>query len=254
MLLVAGRIRHNRRRAAYARALGGNYDTMSGRIFIRFGDRHIEFTAVENINAYVPLPTIACSLKTTAQCDIAPAAANPMRKINQDNMPNKEIKLGGKPTYSLKAESPERLARLESLIDGRAFKLLFTSESGLTPQLQIYPLSNDVQNVKDMEESQAILTGLPQRLVKDPELAKRYIEAFNKVLDDIAKYTACRAACTPPLRCGLTASAWREEQPAELAPFLLINCRGSNSPRLTRSSRQAAARTSRSRRAGGTTL
>ena len=103
ILLVAGRIRHNRRRSVYARLLGGTYDVMSGRIFIRHGDRQIEFTAVENINAYVPLPTIACSLKTTAQCDIAPAAANPMRKINQDNRPNKEIKLGGA-AYSLKAE------------------------------------------------------------------------------------------------------------------------------------------------------
>lgn len=186
MLLVAGRIRHTRRRSAFARQLGGTYDSISGRIFIRKGDRLIEFTAVEKLNAYVPPPAISCSLKTTVQCDIIPKAPNPLRTLSAENMPSKEVKLG--PTaYMLKADTAERLAHLESLLHNSAFSLLFSSNTATTPRLQIYPLSTVARGVKDNEESHAVLTELPMQLVSDPSIALRFIDAFNRVVDDIAR-------------------------------------------------------------------
>ena len=184
VLLIAGRIRHALRRSAYARSLGGKYDPISGRVFIRRGERLIEFTAVEKGNAYVPPPEISCSLKTTAQCDIVPVVSNPLRIMSAENMPSKDVRLGGA-DYRLKADTAERLERLENLIHSASFALLFSSASSSTPRLQIYPLSAVAMGVKDTDESHAVLSDLPQALVGDSALALRCIDAFNKVVDDI---------------------------------------------------------------------
>src|ERR1700733_9433732 len=163
--LFFGRIRHMFRRKSYAEQLGGKYDAISGRIFIQQSDRLIEFTAVEKGNAYVPRPTIACSLKTTAQCDVVPVSANPTRAMTAETMPSKEVRINGA-AYLLKAESAERLSRLESLIRNASFSLLFSSPASM-PRLQIYPLSTVARGVEDLNESHILLTDLPHSLVTD---------------------------------------------------------------------------------------